>query len=125
MKYAPRDYAEAFAEAYQEVSAAERAGLLHRFAKTIQRHGDLHRVPKIFTAIEEQFAKQRGGRMVKVEFAREVADSLKKKVRERFLEKDIVVFAVNPKLIAGVRITINGEEELDNSFQRKLLKMFS
>ena len=64
--------------------------------------------------------KEAGGRMVHLEFARE-HEHIKK---FKFKPKDHVWMSINPSLVAGVRITIDGSSELDQSFKRKVNQLF-
>ena len=61
---------------------------------------------------------------MKIETAREMSDSQNELLKHKFSNKDHVEFKINPELVAGVRITVNGEEELNNSLQNKLNKLF-
>lgn len=107
MKYAPSIYAKAFLETEPEPK---------RFLQAVARNGDLAKIDKIVTAIEELVTKKHGGHTIALEFARksDLAEKFK------FSAKDHVRVSINPSLVAGVRITIDGEQELDESLQRKL-----
>lgn len=72
--------------------------------------------------------------MILVESARNLSENMKKEFLKVFSAKggfasgekkeDKIVFINNANIIAGARITIDGERELDFSFRRKLSKLF-
>src|SRR3989344_8134749 len=107
MRYKVQDYA----RAYIDTKPASKD-----FLRVIEKNGDFSRLEKIVTAIEELVTKEAGGRMVHLEFARE-HEHIKK---FKFSPKDHVKISINPTLIAGVRVTIDGSSELDQSFKRKV-----
>ena len=93
------------------------------FAKLLKKTGDIKHSKKILEAVHKKLVNEKGGKWVNVEVARDSA--LKKETfKHNFSEKDHVDFQINPELVAGVRITIDGEEELNNSLQSKLNKLF-
>ncbi len=105
MKYKATDYAHAYIESKPETKD---------FLRVVQKHGDMVRIAKIVEEIEKLVTKQAGGKMVHVEFAREQKNPF------TFDKKDHVRTSINPSLVAGVRITLDGSQEFDNSFQRKV-----
>ncbi len=111
MKYAADLYAKAFLETKADPK---------RLLAVVKKNGDLLGLHKIVAAIETLLVKKAGGHIVHLEFARtnELADKFV------FSPKDRVSISINPALIAGVRITIDGEKEFDNSFQRKVNQLF-
>ena len=115
MKYPVSIYARAFLETKPD---------LKKFLSVVAKNGDLPRIDKIVAAIEEQETHDHGGKVVNVEFAREMDEATIKKITKKFKERDLVSIKVTPSLIAGTRITIDGEQELDGSFQRKINKLW-
>lgn len=119
MKYSPDQYARAFIEVFKEVPKDERLGVLKRFIKLVAKNGDLARSSKIIEAVENILIKKNGGRLIEIDVARSVRIAMQK----LFSSKDKVVLHINSELIAGMRITIDGERELDNTLKRKLEKI--
>ncbi len=111
MKYSAQNYAKAFLDTKADPK---------RFLNTIQKNGDFGRIDKIVMAIEELATKEAGGHMIHLEFARQ--NDMAKKFK--FTAKDHVRVSINPSLVAGVRITIDGTKEFDNSFKRKINTLF-
>lgn len=125
MKYSPETYAKAFGELLETIPASGHKKLVDNFIAAIRKNGDYGRMGKITEAVEKTVVKKNGGRWIRVEFARAVDGSLRSDVEKKFSAKDRIEEMINPEIIAGVRITIDGEKELDNSMRRKLNKLFN
>lgn len=122
MKYAPELYAEAFIQALDESAEhASRDALVARLLAVIEKNGDNARKGKILNAVRRAFIKKRGGREITIETARAQQHI---DLGHYFTKEDEIETRVNTDLIAGVRITIDGERELDTSLHRKLSRMF-
>ena len=107
MRFKPTDYA----KAYMETKPATQDIL-----GVVEKHGDMGRLEKILAEIEKLVVKEAGGRMINMEFARKT-DMVEK---FKFKPHDSVHVSINPLLVAGVRITIDGSTEFDNSLVRKI-----
>ena len=94
------------------------------FIKLLKKTGDIKNADKILEAIHKKMVRNKGGKWVKIESARDITRSRAKSLKSRFSKKDNVTFNINPELVAGIRIMVNGEEELDNTLTKKLNKMF-
>jgi len=125
MRYHPDLYARAFLETLEKAPPEKKQELYNRFIKVIAKNGDLSRVNAILRCIERALVKKNGGRFVKLEFARSIPENLVAGLRKNFSEKDKTEIAFNPSLVAGVRITIDEEKELNNSLSSKLKKIFN
>jgi len=120
LKYSVNNYVGAFTQA---IKTSTQEQVVASFIKLLKKTGDIKHSSKIIGAIHKKIVNEKGGKWVNVETARESA--LKKDLlKHNFSEKDHVDFKINPELVAGVRITVNGEEELNNSLQNKLNKLF-
>jgi len=124
MKYSPEDYAKAFSEIIAATADAKKEDMFKRFIAVIQKNGDGMRLKKILQVVRAVLVRQQGGRVVKLETARPMAEKALAELREKFTAKDYVEAVENSLLIAGVRVTVNGEEELDNTLSRKLKRLF-
>lgn len=125
MKYRPEHYARAILAALYEAPARERPLIFRRFIKAVKKYGDASRLTSIAAALERILVQRRGGHIVDLEVARPLRKRLARTILRRFLERDVVRTVVTPSLIAGVRITIDGEYEIDETLARKLQRMFS
>lgn len=124
MKYSAVIYAKALLESLEEGSIDSDA-VIKRFAGVLHKNSDLKLAPAIIGLVERELVKQNGGRYVEVEFARPQGEGLMNEIRRNFSEKDKISVSTAPALIAGVRVTVDGERELDNSLSAKLKRIFS
>ena len=113
MRYNVQDYAKAYVATKPDSAD---------FLRVVQKNGDFSRLDKIVDTIESLVTREAGGRMIHLEFAREV-DGMEK-FQKKFSAKDNIRVSINPSLIAGVRVTIDGSKELDESFKRKVNQLF-
>lgn len=124
MKYSPHIYAEAFWQMVDEKKLAQ-TELCRNFLETVERHGELSRLDQIAAEIEATGIRRSGGNQVLLEFARPVSEGVVEAFRKKLSDKDILKTSVDEKLVAGVRITINGKRELDNTILKRLNKVFA
>lgn len=118
MRVAPSEYAQAFL-AVLEKGAREEAAL-GRLKDLLIKNGDRAKAPRVLEEIERRIAARSGGKVVRIEFAREPEPKVKEKLLSHYSSLDRVRTAIDPGLLAGVRIVTNGEEELDVSLRGKL-----
>ena len=91
--------------------------------KLLKKTGDIKHFNKIVEAIHKKLVNEKGGKWINIETARESALK-KEKIKHNFSEKDYIDFKINPELVAGMRVTVDGEEELDNTLNQKLKNLF-
>lgn len=125
MRYRPHIYARALREVLDGASEVKQAKLLADFVALVRRNGDGSYFDRIVLELEALLVKEAGGNSVTLEFARQPkAETLAGVLRE-FGARDRVTVKVLPSLVAGIRMTMNGEKELDNSLARRLRLMFN
>lgn len=124
MKYSPQTYAEALESVLATTPAGEEDQVLKDFAAVIKKHGDQGSGEHIAHAFEALSVRKDGGRMVILETARVLPDLELDKLKKSFGPKDRLTIKQNPELVAGVRIIIDSERELDMTMAGKLEKMF-
>ena len=120
MRYSPQVYAAAFLAATRGGAADS----IHRLLELVREHGDLRKLPVILEAVEQSVAEEGGGHRVVVESARELTEENLHEITAKFTNRDIVRTEVTPALLAGVRVTVDGEWVVDASLERKLRKLF-
>ena len=123
MKYAVTDYAKAFTSLVAD--GVSQHVIVDGLVRAIRENSDTTRADKIVAAIESEVVRSRGERQVRCEIAREISDDLKSDIKKSLKSDDHVEFVVNPELVAGTRITFDGELQLDRSFKAKLKRCFS
>ena len=122
MKYSINNYVEAFA---QSLAISDKNDeVISGFIKLLKKNGDIKHSKKILDAVHRKLVNSEGGKWVTIETARELSAENLKSLKHNFSEKDHIDFKINSELVAGVRVTLNNEEELNNSLQNKLKKMF-
>lgn len=125
MRYSPDNYAKAFLAAIANKAPEEQQSAIRRFLAAVKKFGDAGNLNKILAALELAITKERGGREVVMESAREVLPQLRKELEAKFKPEDLIRERTNPTLIAGIRILIDGEWMVDVSLKRRLEKLFS
>ena len=106
MKYKAKEYAMAIAQA--------KKFNLQKFLRLLEKNGDTKKMKEIVALVEKMKYRK-----VVIETARTV------KTNWRFGKHDKIEEKISPELLAGVRITINGETQLDFSLKNKLDKIFT
>ena len=126
MKYPAAAYAKAFSELAAEAkTATEQSALVKDFWTTVEKNGDLGKAPKIMAQAETLVRRADGRDLYEVEVARTTRSSAAQILADVAKPKDIVHATVNPELVAGVRITKNGTEQLDVTLATRLNQLFS
>lgn len=124
MKYISAMYAKAFATAAKASASVDKTMLVNNFVSLLKRTGDIRYGDRIMQAVEALWVQREGGRSVRLETAQPMNERLRKAVHAKFTNKDVIRETINPALIAGIRIVVNGERELDGSMRRKVQKLF-
>lgn len=122
--YSADTYATAFLEATSTLSGHSREEAVKRFVALVHKQGNARRLPQVAETFERMVVKKEGGKYVELSVANELAEKLLKELKSNFSNKDHVTTKVDQTLIAGVRVTIDGEHELDWSMQARLNKIF-
>ena len=111
-----KQYAQALVEIMQEKK--DDAKIVASFLAFVKKNGDEKKLREILKLAESLYFKKTGFKKVVIETARK-ADTAK-------LEKELIKAGdraekkINKDLIAGVKVVINGERQLDYSFANKL-----
>ncbi|MBI2064803.1 MAG: F0F1 ATP synthase subunit delta [Candidatus Yanofskybacteria bacterium] len=120
MRYSVNNYVGAFTQIIKEIP---REKAINGFLRLLAKTGDIKHSKKILTAIHKKIINEDGGKWIDIEAAREPMPK-REMLKNKFSKKDHINFIINPELVAGVRITVNGEEELNNTLRNKLNKLF-
>jgi F0F1-type ATP synthase delta subunit len=123
MKYKVKDYSKSLVEILSDKKLNDKK-IAAGFIKLLERQGDLGKAKEILEQAEFLLIKQQQKKLVVLETARKMTES-QKKLLAKFTEKgDIVQEKINPKLIAGVRITVDGERQFDQTMLKKINTLF-
>lgn len=110
--------------ASERMSEEKEKRAVHEFIKLISKSGMMSKSDNIINLAREYLLKKKGNRVVVVQTPRTI-NHLQKKLTGAFLKSgDKISYEINPDLIAGIKITINDEKQLDFSLKRKLEETF-
>ena len=120
MKIKSKIYAEALVSSIIEKKSKD---VVVRFIKLLEKNGDIKKAKEIISLAESLFLKKTGNKKIVLEVAREMEKPAL--VKDFGVAKgDIVEEKINPSLIAGIKVIINNERQLDFSLKNKLDKIF-
>jgi len=123
MKYKVKDYAKSLVEILSNNKLNDKK-LTISFIKLLERQGDFAKAKEILEQAEFLITKQQGKKSVVLETARKLTESQKKNLA-KFIEKgDIVKEKINPELIAGIKIIVDGERQFDQTMLKKINSLF-
>jgi F0F1-type ATP synthase delta subunit len=123
MKYDHKIYAISLFEVLKNASRENQDKIIKNFLKVVKKHGDSKKLKDILDEFTNLVVKETGGKNIKVELARHVSKETMLKIKNSFGPNDFVSFVVNPSLVAGVRILVDGNKELDSTIVRKIKKL--
>lgn len=125
MKYKSKDYAVSLVDLIiKERTPMQEKKLSDNFLRLLEKNGDISKAKEMIALTEVLFFKKTGRQKIILETARKI--SSKQKVFFKSLTKnhDIVQEKINEELIAGIKIIVNNERQLDFSMQKKLQNIF-
>jgi len=113
VKYKAKIYAQVLVDLIIEKKSKDAIG---RFIKLLGKNGDMKKAKEIISLAEGLYFQKTGKRKIILEIARKTKNSA-----DLFAKKnDVVEEKINPELIAGIKVIINGEKQLDFSLQKRL-----
>lgn len=112
MKYSAKQYARAIIGA-KKFNAAN-------FFRALEKNGDTKKLKEITVLVEKMLLAKTGNKKITLETAR----PLQKEIRVG-KKGDVVEEKINPDLIAGMKIMVDGERQLDFSLLKKLNEIFT
>ncbi len=124
MNYSPKIYAKALVDlTLGALSEKEKEKMTKGLILAAKKNNDAAKLKKIAALAEKYLLRKSGGRKIVLEIPR--PDSRPREALKDFLSSfDIVEEKINPELVAGLRLTVNDEKQLDCSLAEKLNKMF-
>lgn len=120
MNIKPKIYALAMVDAFISAKQSE-IKILKNVVAIMKKNGDTRKVSSIIRLAERLFYEKTGKRKIVIEMAREgshIPKSLAKK-------GDIVQRIIKKELVAGVRIIVNHERQLDYSLIKNINEVFN
>lgn len=125
MHYTPAQYAAALAEALRGKTAAQQKEIAGRLFRLLSRARALAHAQRILRAAERMARAQDGSISAEVQSASPVGDAERRSIERVLGKKCHITEAVDPRLLAGVRILINEETLIDATARRRLATLFS
>lgn len=122
MKYKSKIYAKALMNILMD-KAVDKDEVVKRFLKLLEKNGDLKKTKEIVALAEKLFVKKTGIKKIVLETARSI--KIKNLLNNIFGPNDLIVEKINPEIVAGVKIIVDDEQQLDFSLQSKLNQIFS
>jgi F0F1-type ATP synthase delta subunit len=116
-------YAKALAEVILAGKTSEKK-ITDNFLKLLEKTGQQKKAKEILLLAEDIILKKQGKKKVILESARKISESQKKLFKGFIKEGDKVEEKINPELIAGVKIIVNNEKQIDYSLNKKLQEIF-
>ena len=123
MKNKSKNYAKALAEIILAGKASEKK-IVDGFLKLLEKDGQQRHANEILDLTEEIILAAKGKKKIYFETARQMTAKQKKMLDSVAKPGDVVKEKINPELIAGIKIIINNNRELDASLQNKLNNIF-
>ena len=123
--YTAEMYANTLLASIEQITLAKREGALKRFVALVYRNGDARIFDKILEALTRKLVAKDGGEYVELTFANKHGESTVPTLRKLFSKASHIESSIDSSLVAGVRVRINDEEELDWSLARRLQNMFA
>ena len=96
--------------------------IVSNFLKLLVKNNTMAKAGEIVALAENIILKKRGNKKIILETAR-IIDS-KNAVKSFTKKGDVIQGKINSELIAGLRVVIDGEKQLDYSLKHKLDQIF-
>lgn len=123
MAYSIQHYAAALAQSISSGTIPEKV-IEENFIALLKHNNDLSKLPAILEQVGKKLDHHSGSRQIVISSARPLLEDIQKKIATKFKSSDSLVWRIDPQLIAGIKITINEDYELDMSLRQKLTKLF-
>lgn len=125
MKYKAKDYAKALVELLLlKATSVDEKKLLALFLKLLEKNGDTGKAKEIIILAEALFFKKTGRKKIILETARKMDLKQRDSLASLIKEGDIFQEKINKDLIAGVKIIVDNERQLDVSMLKKIQQIF-
>ena len=124
VKYKVKDYANALVEILTDGKTSDKK-ISQGLIKLLERQNDLKKSKEIIDLAEFLLAKKNNKKSVTFETARRLSDIQRKTLLKSTEKGDIVKEKINPELIAGVKIIVDGEKQLDQTMLKKINNLFN
>ena len=119
MKIKSKIYAKAL---FDLISDGKSKNITEKFLALLIKNRDIKRAKEIVLLAENELLKQTGNKKITLETARKV--DTKNIVKDFYKKGDVIEEKIKPDLIAGIKIIIDNNKQLDFSLHKKLSEIF-
>jgi F0F1-type ATP synthase delta subunit len=123
MKYTTKGYANALVELLSDKKITDKK-ISQGFIKLLERQNDFKKSKEIIDLAEFLLAKKNKKKSITFETARKLSESQRKILLKSTEKGDIIKEKINPELIAGVKIIVDNEKQLDQTLLKKINSLF-
>jgi F0F1-type ATP synthase delta subunit len=124
-KVPPHAYAKAFLERAKGKSNEEAVRLVENLIALLKKNGDWSKRQQVVEACEKLWRRENGRTLITIESARPLESSHRQTIQKAYGAKQTdYEERIVSELVAGVRLTRNGEEQLDCSLAHILRALF-
>jgi len=125
MRYTTKQYATALFEALEgAIGMEERRACLQRFVDLLRARKNKSRMPYILAAVERIYCTKHRLHTVTAETVSGAPHSLKKNLEEMLGTSVALSERIDPSLVAGIKLYIDGDTLIDASASTMLRQMF-
>lgn len=118
-------YAKALAQiCAKKHSASEENKITERFMALLAKDRLDKKAGQILTLAQEIILQENGNSKIVLETARKMNAKQKELLKKTVKDGDIIKEKINPDLIAGIKIIINNNKQLDMTMAKKLSDLF-
>jgi len=117
MEHNPKIYAKALVSVITDKdSNKQQEKIAANFLKILEKNSDIKKAKEIISLAENFYCQKTGIRKIILETARTIGI---RDFKKSFIEKgDIIQEKINPELVAGIKIIVNDEKQLDFSLKK-------
>lgn len=125
MRYSPRQYAAALLKVLNERKILDKKEVVRGLLSTIVKRGDQKFLGLVLREVEKQYLRNKKIKKIELESASAVSRGVKKDIRDALGGEILFQEKINPRILAGVRIIVDGELLIDASAKTQLDKIFN
>lgn len=122
MKYPVKIYSKSLVEALVGKKDGEQEKIILNLISLVKKNRDEFNLKKILEETQTFYLKKIGRNKIVFKFARP-KENYSKILKSVARDGDVVEEKINPELIAGAKIIVNGERQFDYSLAKKINKI--
>lgn len=124
MRYTIKQYAYVLLSVYSDKAGEEKREVIKRFLGVLRKNRDGPKLSLILQEAEKIHFKESGLRKIDLESASGASETAKKEISEILDGNLFFREKINPELLAGIRILIDGETLIDASAKKQMDRLF-